>query len=88
MPTDNFSMSAPVQADRLLNVRQVAAILGVSEKGLRQRIARGDAPPLMRLSERTIRFSERHLHEWIGRCVAAESTPMESPDPRPKGAHQ
>lgn len=63
--------------DRLLSFREAAAILGLSEKGLRQRIVRGDTPPIIRLSERTLRISERDLYEWI----RSRTTPTQSINP-------
>lgn len=61
--------------DRLLSFREAAAILGLSEKGLRQRLVRGDTPPITRLSERTLRISEHALYEWI----RSRTTPTQSP---------
>jgi len=51
--------------DRLLTVKQTADILGITEKSLRNRIDRNEGPPLIRLSPRTLRYSEKELMDWI-----------------------
>ncbi len=55
---------APIK-DRWLTVTEAASFVGLSEKGLRNRIQRGDGPKIARLGARTIRIHSADLRAWI-----------------------
>src|SRR5690606_244248 len=50
---------------QLLTVEEAAQRLHMSRKALYSRISRGEGPPLLRMSRRSIRIDERDLAEWI-----------------------
>ena len=51
--------------DRLLNIDQVAEILGVSRVSVYRRINDGTIPPGVRLGPRAVRWKESTIHELI-----------------------
>ena len=51
--------------DRLLNVDQVAALLGVSRVSVYRRINDGTIPAGVRLGPRAVRWKESTIHELI-----------------------
>jgi len=53
-------------ANRLLEVREVAVFLAISEKAVRRRIERGQLPGVVRLGPRTIRLRLADLLAWTG----------------------
>lgn len=57
--------SEPQIQQQLLTIEEAAVVLGMTEKALRQRLHRGEGPPIYRLSERTIRISRCELTDWL-----------------------
>ena len=52
-------------SDRLLNVDQVAALLGVSRVSVYRRINDGTIPPGVRLGPRAVRWKESAINDLI-----------------------
>jgi predicted DNA-binding transcriptional regulator AlpA len=57
--------TSPTTADQLLNTKQVAALLGVSEQWLEAGRSKGYGPPFVRLGPRCIRYPRDELVKWI-----------------------
>ena len=49
----------------LLTLKEAAAILGMTEGALRERVRRGAGPPARKMSERTIVIRRDELREWL-----------------------
>ncbi len=49
----------------LLTLKEAAAILGMTEGALRERVRRGAGPPARKMSERTIVIRRDDLHKWL-----------------------
>ncbi len=56
----------PAQPVRLLQAREAAQLLGVSQKRLYDISAQDGGPPHVRLGERSMRWPLRALQEWLG----------------------
>jgi excisionase family DNA binding protein len=67
-PNQNPARSAPtdrnVMGDRLLTIREVAALTGLQASSLYHVVSQGRIP-VVRLSKRCIRFRYSDLLEWI-----------------------
>ncbi len=52
----------------LLTIAEAARALNMTERAFRNRLHRGaDLPPVLRLSERTLRVDRKSLDEWLAR---------------------
>lgn len=50
---------------RILRMPEVVARTGLSERSIRRLVARGDFPPPIRLSRRTVGWLESEVEAWI-----------------------
>lgn len=61
----NSSQSSINLDARLYTIKQAAELLGLTERGLRHRIHRGEGPRIIRLGAATIRIHEDDLRAWL-----------------------
>lgn len=50
---------------KIYTIREAAQVVGLTERGLRHRIARGEGPRIIRLGVATIRIHEDDLRAWL-----------------------
>lgn len=51
--------------DRMLTTREAAQKMGVSERTMEYLRSKGEGPPVTRLADRLLRYSEKQLEEWM-----------------------
>ncbi len=61
--------SAARPPDALLNQRQAASLIGVSERTLECWRCRGGGPPFVKLSRRAVRYRRKDIDRWVGERV-------------------
>ncbi|MBD8030283.1 helix-turn-helix transcriptional regulator [Corynebacterium gallinarum] len=54
-----------MQADKLLTIGELAALLQISKVSVNELRKNGDGPREVRLGERTIRFRVSDVQEWL-----------------------
>ena len=59
--------------DRLLTVREVLAVVGISRSGLYAKISKGEFPAPVAIGERSVRFKAIEVEAWIDRLQAKRS---------------
>ncbi|MEQ8820495.1 MAG: helix-turn-helix domain-containing protein [Sumerlaeia bacterium] len=64
METNSNQTSINLNA-KLFTVREAAELLGLTERGLRHRIHRGEGPHIIRLGPATIRIHEDDIRAWL-----------------------
>ena len=65
----------------LLNQRQTAALIGVSERTLECWRCRGSGPPFVKISRRAVRYRRKDIDQWVRERVQ-RSTAEELPTAR------
>ena len=55
--------------DALLNQRQAASLIGVSERTLECWRCRGGGPPFVKISRRAVRYRRQDIDQWVGERV-------------------
>ena len=55
--------------DALLNQRQAASLIGVSERTLESWRCRGGGPPFVKISRRAVRYRRQDIDQWVGERV-------------------
>lgn len=55
--------------DALLNQRQAASLIGVSERTLECWRWRGGGPPFVKISRRAVRYRRKDIDQWVGERV-------------------
>lgn len=60
VPRNHINLDA-----KLYTVKEAAAVVGLSERGMRHRISRGEGPRIIRLGVATIRIHEDDLRNWM-----------------------
>lgn len=63
----------PADEDQLLNAKQAAALLSISEKKLWSLTKAGEVPRLI-VGERSVRYSRRALNRYVDRQMAASAS--------------
>ncbi len=77
----NRRRSAARDPQALLNQRQTAALIGVSERTLECWRCRGSGPPFVKISRRAVRYRRQDIDQWVGERVQ-RSTSEELPTAR------
>lgn len=54
-----------VQMERLLRMAEVAHITGLSRSSIYYHISRGEFPKPIKISERSVRWREREIRNWL-----------------------
>ena len=67
----------------LLNQRQAADLIGVSERTLECWRSRGGGPPFVKISRRAVRYRRQDIDQWVGERVQ-RSTSEELRPARPE----
>jgi len=72
--------------DRLLNLKEVSEIAGVSIRTLRRWLAENQCPiPFSRVGPRILRARESDVRDWLAK-LQSSSDASEPNEPRPDGA--
>ncbi len=77
----NRRRSAARDPEALLNQRQAASLIGVSERTLECWRCRGGGPPFVKISRRAVRYRRQDIDQWVGERVQ-HSTSEELPTAR------
>ena len=65
--TSRRGATRPMEA--LLNQRQAASLIGVSERTLECWRCRGGGPPFVKISRRAVRYRRQDIDQWVGERV-------------------
>jgi predicted DNA-binding transcriptional regulator AlpA len=61
------------EPDKLLRTADVAYVLGMARITIQNWRARGEGPPFIRISSKSVRYSEKALAKWVkDRTVSGE----------------
>lgn len=68
-PSRSRRRGATRDPEALLNQRQAADLMGVSERTLECWRSRGGGPPFVKISRRAVRYRRQDIDQWVGERV-------------------